>query len=180
MLFEESGIWLRGLAALALLLASPVARAASALPATYQSKPNQIANTKRSDDKSAKAPAGVVLGRREAIARLLESGRGYGLEMMGPPKLTEAKFAGPFEYKGLFQAQPATIFCVSAKVEYPIFATTRVTVLAIVATPDGKERIVGRTGMNYRPAQCSYAPYGSFPELERARQKHREAMGKTD
>jgi hypothetical protein len=111
---------------------------------------------------------------------MLESNRAMGIAYQVPPKITNAKFAGPFEYKGLFQTKPSTIYCASARVDFPILAGEYVAVMAIVPTADGKEKIVGRIGLTYVPNQCLRAPYGPFPELERARQKRRQALGKTD
>jgi hypothetical protein len=168
MLFWGLGNWLRGVAALALLFANPVVRAEAPLATTNQTKPNQGANSKRSDNKSAEAPAAVpnsdavARRRRESIALMLESNRAFGIAYQVPPKITNAKFAGPFEYKGLFQMKPSTIYCASARIDFPIRAGEYVAVMAIVPTTDGKEKIVGRIGLTYVPNQCLRAPYGPF------------------
>jgi hypothetical protein len=186
MLFWNSGTWLRGVAAFALLFANPVARAEPPLATTKQTKADPGANLKRSDNRSAETPAAapnsdaVVRRRREAIALMLESNRDFGIAYQVPPKITNAKFAGPFEYKGLLQTKSSTIYCASARIDFPIIPGEYVAVMAIVPTADGKEKVVGRIGLTYVPTQCLRAPYGPFPELERARQKRREALGQTD
>jgi hypothetical protein len=128
------------------------------------------------------APAAVMVQRkREAIAELIERNAAFGvLALGGAPKLSEAQLAGPFEYKGLFQTKPATLYCARAKMDSFLIPTRPAAVVEFVSMPDGTVRLEGRAYTTKTPRQCLLAKYEPFPELERARQRRRQATGKTD
>ena len=124
-----------------------------------------------------------VQRRREQVATMLEKHNAYrGLIDDGAPRLLNAKFAGPFEIGGNIFYARETIYCVSAEIESPIpwpVPTVRTTALRIKRTDSG-EVVRAQIGVNSAPTGCASPKYGPFPELERARARRREAMGKSN
>ena len=181
---------LSGMAVASLLVAGSAARGEQPPPTTAQRKSNpQIGSTvpRAGSAGSAAATAGApavdpasLRRRREAIANLLEGTLAYRTAIdNGAPKLLETKFAGPFENK-TFLSGPETVYCASAKIPFWLIPATRVAVIRVEPGENGLERIKASVGLTNTPRECLLAKYGPFPELELARQKRRQAMGKAD
>jgi hypothetical protein len=180
---------LGGLAVASLLVAGSAARGGQP-PPTAQRKSNPEMGspvTRAGSAGSATATAGApavdpasLRRRREAIAHLLEGTLAYRTAIdNGAPKLLETKFAGPFEYPTFFSG-PETVYCASAKIPFWLIPDTRVAVIRVERGENGSERIRASVGLNNTPRECLLAKYGPFPELELARQKRRQALGKAD
>jgi len=172
------------LAAACIILAIDAVRAQTAPP------PPQPRNASPSAAPKMSAAGGVAPkpaaadpppGLREAIAKMLEA---YALFRTllddAAPKLLDTKFAGPLQRRtGLFRS-PETIYCVSAKLDIFPFPTQRVARLKVETGQDGKPVLVATIGLNDTPFGCRLVKYGPFPELDAARRKRRQALGKTD
>jgi hypothetical protein len=120
--------------------------------------------------------------RRDAIARLLEAHILFRTYLDdGAPKLSNTKFAGPFEYKGgLFSQADAVVYCAYAKLELWPIPDERTAAIRVEVNPDGSERLNATIGIKRPPAECLRAKYEPFPELTLSRQKRRQALGKAD
>lgn len=167
-----------------LLLAGCASAAAPVLQAEAGQTVAQPSDMSKKDSRALAASVAAdpvpLQRRREAIARVLEEHLGYRTWLDdGAPRLSEAKFSGPFEYGGgPFEPQRITIYCVSAKLELPLIPTTRVTVVHFEPGEGGREKMEFRVAMNHTPKGCMLAKYGPFPEIERVREQRRQKMGK--
>jgi hypothetical protein len=182
---------LSGLAVASLLVAGSAARGGQPPPMTAQRKSNPEMGSPVTHAGSAGSAVATAAGappvdpaslrrRREAIAHLLEGTLAYRTAIdNGAPKLLETKFAGPFEYPTFFSG-PETVYCASAKIPFWLIPDTRVAVIRVERAENGSERIRATVGLNNTPRECRLAKYGPFPELELARQKRRQALGKAD
>lgn len=181
---------LGGLAVASLLVAGSTAQGEQPAPTPAQRKSNPAtgaAVTRAGNAGVAAATTGApavdpasLRRRREAIAHLLEGTLAYRTAIdNGAPKLLETKFAGPFEYRTFFSGLE-TVYCASAKIPFWLIPDTRVAVIRVERGENGSERIRATVGLNNTPRECLLAKYGPFPELELARQKRRQAMGKAD
>ncbi len=187
------------MAAISLLLAGSAAKCEPSPPpnpkpppavAKKKSGPADAPAAKPREAGAAGAAAGapavdpaLVKRRREAIAQMLEANSAYrGWPDDGASKLVNAKFAGPFvaNVGGLFTPRMETVYCAAATMVYGPFSNERTAVILIRPAPNGQERIWARVGLNYTPKECVVAKYGPFPEMELARQKRRQALGKKD
>jgi hypothetical protein len=132
---------------------------------------------------AAPAPgAGVPRALREAMAEVLEGSVGFRSSLEPAPRLHDAKLVGPLQAStGLFHSSFETIYCASARVDFWPLPGEPVAMLKIVTDENGKQRIVGSVGLTGGPMQCrGIKNYGPFPELEAARERRRQALGKTD
>ncbi|MGY3451660.1 hypothetical protein [Bradyrhizobium sp. USDA 4353] len=169
---------------LMLLLLAGCASAAAPSPQADAGQPAAASNdTSKRDSRAVAASTAAdpsLPRRREAIARVLEDHLGYRTWLDdGAPRLSEAKFSGPFEYGGgPFESKRITIYCVSAKLELPLIPTTRITVVHFEPGEGGREKMEFVVAMNHTPKGCMLAKYEPFPELERAREQRRQKMGK--
>jgi hypothetical protein len=185
------GRLLSGLAVASLLVAGSAAWGGQQPPPTTaqrKSNPEMGSTVTRAGSAgSAAATAGTpavdpvsLRRRREAIAHLLEGTLAYRTAIdNGAPKLLETQFAGPFENRTFFSG-PETVYCASAKINFWLIPATRVAVIRVEGGENGSERIRATVGLNNTPSECLLAKYGPFPELELARQKRRQALGKAD
>jgi hypothetical protein len=137
---------------------------------------------------SAFAVDAVSLQRRkQAIADMIESRLAYRARFVegGAVKLTEAQFAGPFEYtrKPLFTAPVTeTLYCTSVIENLPYwpFPELRAAVIRVEKLDGGFERLSAEIRDRAEPPECRKAPYGAFPELDQARAKRRKSLGLPD
>jgi hypothetical protein len=116
---------------------------------------------------------------REAMAKMLEADLGFRTYLDGgAPKLLDTGFVGPIQRSTDLFRPSETIYCVSAKLDIFPFPTQRVALLKVVTGQDGKVVIGARIGLTNTPFACRLVKYGPFPELDAARRKRREALGK--
>jgi hypothetical protein len=131
--------------------------------------------------------------RRQAIAEALEKNVAFGLAFQ--VKLMDAQLAGPKVIKHREWAnwlkptdEVDSIYCAKAKLDSPLdFYATRTAVIAVKNNGNGTETFhgfIGETtalGVNHEPSACrGMEGYEPFPELEQARARRRQALGKTD
>ena len=172
-----------GLAIACLLWMGNVARCETASPATQKpgaTTPSATAHAGTASAPGSSTGAPVSRNLREAMAQLLEASLAYRTAMdSGAPKLLAAQFAGPLQKRMNLFASPQTVYCASAKIDIWPFPYERTAVLLVEPGENGQERIRATIGMNNTPFACRLVKYGPFPELEAARQKRRQALGKT-
>jgi hypothetical protein len=106
-------------------------------------------------------------------------------EKAEPPKLTETRFAGPFEfsYKYPFMDRVTeTVYCASANAHFPYwpFPYPYEAVIRAEKVDSGSERLKSEIWERETPRECRRAPYGAFPELDQARAKRRASLGLPD
>ena len=131
--------------------------------------------------------------RRQAIAELLEKHVGYDNNFH--VKLMDAQLAGPkviIHREWANWLKPTTevnaIYCAKAQLDSPLELYPRRTAVILVKnTGNGTEtlqaivEISGYIGLNPEPLACNRMEgYEPFPELEQARARRRQALGKTD
>ena len=183
-------IWLSrrsssGLAAACIVLAIDAVRAQTAAPSPQQRNASPSAAPKMSGTGSV-APKPVSAdprpSLREAIAKMLEGHVGFRTLLDdGAPRLLDTKFAGPIQRRTDLFRSPETIYCVSAKLDIIPFPTRRVALLKVEPGQDGKPVLEATIGLNGTPFGCRLVKeYGPFPELDAARRKRRQALGKTN
>ena len=181
-----------GLLAASLLLAvapaiSQTSSTATSQPATTQKgKPPPGASTQTSGgDAKAGAPTAAqaldavpIARRREIIARVVEQHNYFRTALDDTaPKLTNAKFAGPFVTGGSFFPR-RIMYCAQAEVPWPL-SPTRTAAIWFPRNEDGSERILMKVDTSI-PYECMLVKYGPFPELVRVREERRRAMGKAN
>lgn len=177
------GRLLNGLAAACIVISIDAARAQAATPPQRHNPP---ASTTPKSHTGSVAPSGkpasgdAPRSLREAIAQMLETHIGFRTLLDdSAPKLLDAKFAGPIQRSTDLFRSPEAIYCVSAKLDIFPFPTERVALLKTVTGPDGKPVISATIGLTRRPFGCNnMVDYGPFPELDAARRKRRQALGK--
>jgi hypothetical protein len=182
---------LSGLLAASLLLAGAPANSQTSSTAT--SRPLATQRSKRPPGASAQmyggdAKAGAttvaqaldavpIERRREIIARVVEQHNYFRTVLDGTaPKLTNAKFAGPFVTGGSFFPR-RIMYCAQAEVPMSL-SPTRTAAIWFPRNEDGSERILMKVNTSPPPYECMLAKYGPFPELVRVREERRRAMGK--
>jgi hypothetical protein len=131
--------------------------------------------------------------RRQAIAELIEKHVGYDNNFH--VKLMDAQLAGPkviIHREWANWVKPTTevnaIYCAKAQLDSPLELNPRRTAVIVVKNAgNGAEtlqaivKISGYIGLNPEPLACHRMEgYGPFPELEQARARRRQALGKTD
>jgi hypothetical protein len=123
------------------------------------------------------ADSALLQRRREAIAHALEANIHFRTLLdNGAPKLVEAKIRGPFEQSGGLFGHRETAYCVSAKLVLWPIPDVRTAVIRVDTSQPGVERLKITNFLNL--GECRLA--GPFSELELARHKRRQALGKTD
>lgn len=164
--------------------ASPEQRAAAAAELAAQ-REAQATMRKVKDNPNADALAmdsASVQRRRERIAAVLEKNAGYG-GGRAPPKLVNAKFAGPARYEGILWVKGEVVYCASAQVLWPLslgIPHVRGAVLRIKKTENGEVMESRVYDEMSPPHECRKAEYSPFPELELARTKRRQGLGIAD
>jgi len=140
-----------------------------------------------SETKTLASDSISVQRRRQAIADMIEDRTSYVSRWVegGAARLTDAKFAGPFEYtrRDLFAAPVTeTVYCakVDAHYFYYPFPYPYEAVIQAEKVDAGTERVHADIFERGGPRECRAAPYGPFPELEQARAKRRKAQGLPD
>lgn len=121
-----------------------------------------------------------VRKRRMAIATLLERNGAFGLPGE-TPKLYDAKLAGPMQATGNLFGKPEIVYCASAlyPIPFSFFPMGAYAVIRIKKTETGAELMRASAGRKSQ-WECFQPKYEPFPELELARARHRQALGKTD
>src|SRR5262249_2737714 len=119
--------------------------------------------------------------RREQVAALLNKNRGYSNYLDDAPMLVNAGFAGPLTYGNDVFVKREAVYRASAEI-VPLISDSSVRVvrralIRIKRTENGSEAIEVQV-MSSAPLVCSKADYAPFPELERAREQSRQALGK--
>jgi hypothetical protein len=135
---------------------------------------------------SPPSSAAEVAEQRQRIASFLEGQ--FELRTIsddGAPRLRGAKIGGPWvgETARLFSSGPVVQYCVLVKIySVPTVPFTRYVALEIDKNEDGSERISGSLlNDDSRPVRCTKKeldPVQPFSELEEARKKRRQALGK--
>lgn len=140
----------------------------------------------------ALSPA-YIQRRRQAIAELLE--KHVSFVDLVHVKLTDAQLAGPkviIHREWANWLKPTTevnaIYCARAQLDSPLELYPRRTALIVVRNAgNGAEtlqalvKMSGYVGINDEPLACHRMEgYEPFPELEQARARKRQALGKTD
>ncbi len=167
---------------------------ASDQSSTSTTDPNSPDAMKARMEASEKALSpGYVQRRRQAIAELLEKNAGY--DDIFHVKLTNAQLAGPKVIKhNTWQnwLKPTTevnsIYCAKAQLDLPLeLYPTRTAVIVVKNEASGAETLQASVKMNSiigvdaEPLACHRMEgYEPFPELEQARARRRQALGKTD
>jgi hypothetical protein len=178
----------RGLVLAASLLAGSEACGQS-VPAATQPTPKAAAPSTAKQpggaapvtNAAASAPGAAPRTLREAIAELLEGSIGFRSRLSPAPRIHDAKFIGPIQRSTDLFRSPEPIYCVSAKVDFPLIPAHPVALLRVVTDENAKQRIVATIGVTSTPSACSFIKdYGPFPELEAARERKRQALGIKD
>jgi hypothetical protein len=156
--------------------------------------PNSPDAVKARVEASEKALSPAYLQRRrQAIAELLEKNVGYDNNFH--VKLMEAQLAGPkvAKHREWYNwLKPTTevnaIYCAKAQLDSPLELYPRRTAVIVVKnagngaeTLQANVAVNGYIGVNAVPPIChGMEGYEPFPELEQARARRRQALGKTD
>ena len=177
---------------IASLLFTAGAACCQSAPPTTQQKPKATAQStaKQGGVAPATANAGAPVTEaapralRESMAEMLEGSPAYRTGVDGgAPRLLDVKFAGPIRARTSLLGSPETFYCVSAKIDFWPIPQVRTAVLKVVTDQNGKPRILATVGLNGTPFACQLIndnKYGPFPEMEAARKKRRQALGKAD
>lgn len=125
--------------------------------------------------------------RRQAIADMIEGRLAHISRWVegGAARLTEAQFAGPFEYSYKYPFMDRvseTLYCasVNAQFSYLPFPYSYEAVIRVEKVDAGSERVRADIWERGNPKECNSAPYGAFPELDQARAKRRRSLGLQD
>jgi hypothetical protein len=184
-----------GLRWMGLMLACILAASAGPAPsqqADKQSSPsaedlNSPDAIKARMERSEKAlsPA-YIKRRRQAIAELLEKNAGYR-EVTDDAKLLKAQLAGPWVIihkvrHGWFDRTTEVDIFYCAKAELDIlFYRSRTAMIMIKKMDSGTENLQAAVGTRNEPQGCrGVKSYEPFAELEQARARRRQALGKSD
>jgi hypothetical protein len=183
---------LSGLALAGLLLAGCASpgTAPSALAGDQSAPPKADPAKTRATTTRRGAPSAIAVDpviqqrRRQAIAEMLE--RDITYRTILDVKLTNARFAGPFEHQTRILFGPIkqeTFYCASADLALPYWPLPwpRSAMIRVEKVNEVSERLDAEIRINGgEPGECGRVDYGPFPELEQLRAKRRAAMGKAD
>lgn len=163
-----------------LVLTGGIARSEDGPPTKHQNGPVAVGHGIKPGATAVAPPiAGIPKNLREGMAQLLE-GSGLFSQALTTvyPRLVDAKLAGPVPYKPA-NGSVETVYCATASLDdlvpWKVAAWLRVE----PGTSPGSALIRAGSGTSYG-CGASDLDYGPFPELEAARQKKRQARGKTD
>jgi hypothetical protein len=125
--------------------------------------------------------------RRRAIAEMIEGRLAYDSRWVegGAARLTDARFAGPYEYSYKYPFMDRvteTVYCASVDAHYSYFPFPYryEAVIRVEKADAGSERLHAEVWERGNPRECKAAPYGPFPELDQARAKRRQSQGLPD